>query len=284
MGVNSSQFDNKIYNASYNFNIQEKNKFRLTSDKYEVYLVTTLNGISTYHSLTELYGLESFSWEARDEIKIKKPCTRIEPMAIYENEGFDLDFTFYKENFDNLLTLITDSYMQFYGQNIGVDSERNEYNIFGKPFYTYIDSKESSANEGISMFNSNVKMGVQPLFKIEVYTKSYDIKTELNEDGLLSFGEFKEKKDRKGFRFYNVVLYKPYEKVKSNEFIEYGFKGYSSFMNKIRHEESNYEDEYSKTINDITDEKVNQKREFAEQYFLKRTIKNSSNKDLIDKI
>lgn len=119
---------------------------RLLSDNYNAHLISgygTKNEIS--FNLSD-YGLKSIKWDARDEVVYKKPCTRLEEIAMVYLKGFDFDLTFGKNSSD-LMKIFLDQHIAYMG---GMNIKQNDLSI---------DTKNSSSKLNIQKRTETKKLG-----------------------------------------------------------------------------------------------------------------------------
>lgn len=129
-----------LFNKNQNFNIE---KARILSDNYEVFLeYNDVNGKLVSINLND-NALKSFSWKSRDEIKIWKPCTKLEEIVHVKMLGFDIDLSFAK-NSTEIATLYFDQHMKYYNQALSIDSGSNTTRNLGKFNRTYENEYKSN--------------------------------------------------------------------------------------------------------------------------------------------
>jgi hypothetical protein len=254
-----------------------KNRARILSDNYIVKLYFKVGEKylpETGLNLTELYGLTEFSYEVDDEIVIKKPVTRLEPIVTLKQKGANLDFTFIREEipendgFGSIINLLLSQYSILFNGMGTIDKPEKtsnlgtgNYKVLGQHFYT--DLKNPS--DRISRFSEPLKYaGIQAECKIEVRLKNYS--TSANFEGV---------------DFYAVTLYHLSEKVSENSsFVINSFKGYACYLERAYEGNGTIPNYFGnrvyETIDDVLKGVLNPS---SLDYYVRRVIRNPSNKE-----
>lgn len=217
-------------------NTKIQNNARITADNYELELISRVKVGSNVFSdtekiiyLTRDYGVTSFSWDSRDELIVKKPCTRLEPISCVEQNGVDLDFKFNKENLDDIMQLMIRQHQHYYG-NIARDGSPNPSIGVNKTSEEIVEKGTLNSDLSNSTnFNGNGNQYIVPTYDLRVKIKHYIYSRNRSESIL----------------FRNVTLYKPYQRTSENSaFIEEGFKGFASTIDieNLVDEANNYYD------------------------------------------
>lgn len=202
------------------YNNSIKNNARLTSDNVEVILISrTSESTQSEFNLTTQYGMTAFSWNSKDEIKILKPVTRLEPIACVQQNGFDLEFSFAKENYDDLMQLLLFQHQAYYNGDlfeeglgkaklIGINRETT---IQEKPDFN--NTQDSSGEYSTNTYNT-------PIYDIVVNIKHFSLVSDILR--------------AESFKFKNVTLYQPSQRIDENSgFIMESFKGFASYVDEI---------------------------------------------------
>lgn len=92
----------------------EIERARVLSDNYNAYIIQIKDNKENIVLNLGDYGLKEVKWEARDELIVKKPCTRREEIAHVHIKGFDLDFHFAKNSSD-IMKMLLDQHIAYYG-------------------------------------------------------------------------------------------------------------------------------------------------------------------------
>ncbi len=246
-----------------------KNKGRLTSDNYQIILHIFINDKRESVDLTEKFGITSFDWESRDEIKVWKPITRIEPISEIIQNGFDLSFGSKKENMDDFMDLLLAQHSMYYGNFFKQDFRYEEAGFseqapIGINLRTDIN-KPQEVKDGSTIFDKfNMSTYVAPIYSLEVRIKHFN----LNKDG---------ENIHEAILFKDVRFYKPFQKVSENSAsIEEGFKGFASTVIGLTGLK------LESTMSRKVEKKINYEftKESQVTYFTRRVI-NGDNKNLI---
>lgn len=223
-------------------NTSIQNKARITADNYELELISRVKvGSNSYADeekifyLTRDYGVTSFGWDSRDELIVKKPVTRLEPISCVEQNGFDLDFKFNKENLDDLMQLMLRQHQHYYG-TLNTDGTPNPYIGVNRTSSEVLEKGTINSDlSNTSNFVGNGNQFIVPTYDLRVKIKHYIFSNNRTESIL----------------FQNVTLYKPYQKVSENSsFIEEGFKAFASTVDieKAVAENNNFFDNVIKNV------------------------------------
>jgi hypothetical protein len=258
--------------------LANKNRGRITSDNYNVILYF-INDTTPFPAggidLGELYGLTEFGWEASDELIVRKPCTRVEPMGMLKMNGFNLDFSFIREEIpDNdtkghITNLLLAQYQMYLNSYSSTDRTVNAatvaqgtYKYLGENFYTE-DGKE--ANDTVSRFGEPLRHLYVPLrVDIEVQIKDFSLNKVDSYDSL---------------RFSNVLLYGPTEKVEQNSsFISNSFKGFAPHAERGKPPFKKADDFYAFAADENIMTQLSTSKGLSN--FLRRVIINPSNEDI----
>ena len=186
-----------------------KNSGRLSSDNYSIVLVFKRLD-NKMLDLTEHFGITNFEWESRDEITIRNPITRIDPIAILTQNGVDFSLESKKENLDDLMDLLLSQQNLYYGA--GADGKKPTISLGANK-----RSNSSAIKNGVSIFNDvSSKNTVAPIYDLIIKISHYDIDGDSeNKTELLTFKD--------------VIFYKPFQRVSENSSsISEGFKGFAS--------------------------------------------------------
>ncbi len=280
-------------------NIRDKNRYRITSDNYSVILYFEQNNKlvpSEGIDLTELYGLSEFSWESNDEIEIRKPVTRVESISFIKTAGFNLDFTFIRENdvpkdtYGDIMNLIIANYRMYLNtySKLGIPETQqnlvsnNIYKRFGQNFYTDKLAKASP------LFGTKVDVRLEALSNNNVFVAN-DKVSRFNEPArhvyipancvievrIKNTNKVFDSESYDSYRFGGVTLYKPSQSVSENSsFIMNKFKGFASYL------ENEFVGGQKDAYANLVDNNIAETLDISKgvDRFLRRTIINPNNK------
>lgn len=238
-----------------------KNRSRITSDSYDITLIFKNHNNLTLN-LTDHFGITNFEWESRDEIIVKKPITRLEPIAIVSQNGIDITFESKKENLGDLLDLLISQQNLYYGS--GTDGRKIVASLGANKRTD--TSNQSLIKEGTSIFSGQGRYYATPKYDLLVKIRHHS----LDSSNTSVFEQM---------IFKDVTFYKPYQKVSENSpsIIE-GFKAFASRL--VKDENSTKK---GSTFDEIVEKSLNsefERRSEPEKYH--RIIINPDNKDLVE--
>lgn len=218
MSYSLNQFKRGISNQ------QDIERDRILSDNYIVEIVYYLNNQPNYLDLSQ-YGLKSFKWEARDETKIFKPCTRKEEIALVRLLGYDLEFTFDKNSADIMVLLMQQNAI-YYGANIIKRNQNNNYEY--KPTNILLEKRAKADTRTNPAKKTNVLSTAESNFYSKetpnYITPKFDLRITVQHQSTS-----KPTFDKEILTFKDVKLFKPYQKTdEGSSTIEEGFKGFAS--------------------------------------------------------
>lgn len=199
-------------------------KTRLISDNYNAYIIAYANNKRIAEVNLSDNGLKQIRWEAREEVRTWKPCTRLEEIMEVEIKGFDFDFTFAK-NSPDIMKILMDQHRAYYGgfnieKNINQNSNINQMNKVLKNLRTSekqvaeVNVQNKIVAEGITNFNQSetfpLVSQITPTFDLKINIQHYNDKIE-------------------SYLFKGFKLYKPTQSTAENgeEIIE-SCKGFAS--------------------------------------------------------
>lgn len=177
--------------SSHEDNVGKVEKTRILSDNYNAYIIA-YDGIKRTHEFNlSDYGLKDVSWEARDEIKIFKPCTRREEIAHVFIKGFDIELRWAKNSSD-LMKIFFDQHIAYYGginlnQDVLTDqNDRSNKLLIQKRTLQDqrgdITTKNNIKGTTSSVFNKTEKKNnptyITPRFDLQINIQHYNTKVE----------------------------------------------------------------------------------------------------------
>lgn len=199
---------------------------RIISDNMIVYLIGYADNKETKIDLSN-YSLKSVSWTSRDELKVWKPCTRREEIAILKMKGFDIELNWAK-NSPDLMSIYMDQHRFYYGgdspsidaHTIGNYGRLATSNKLGYNARTpYEDRKPNTKKSSVVSVYQNTKRFTDYL------TPRFDLLVEILHPYL--------KNNIEGYLFKNVVLYGASQKTEENgSEIDETIKAFASWAEK----------------------------------------------------